>query len=154
MAKAKEISEMTEEEVREYAAKLKGENEKNTAELTELRKSRALQVGVDVRQGYLITTPNAEYSGITGGVMFVKGRGFVAGRREDNPGVDAILRTLAGDYGYTIRELDENGVAQLRQETATIDEQINAGIAQRVQVGGAEVLAGGAPDLEAIMPKR
>lgn len=52
--------------------------------------------------GFVVTTPNANYSGVTYGIMFRNGRGIVL----DGPEAARIINALRNDFGYTVTHSD------------------------------------------------
>lgn len=51
--------------------------------------------------GWLVTSPNPNYGGLTAGVEFRRGRAFVPKRNENH----ALVMRLVNDFGYTAREM-------------------------------------------------
>jgi len=88
---------LTKAELEKRVDELEAENE-HLRELIAERDAALAQSGED---GYIIETPNKKYSGITAGVKFESGFGFVPKKREG--ALDLVMR-LKGDYGYTVWE--------------------------------------------------
>lgn len=81
----------------EEIAELKAQLERQAIELAEARSKKA-DNGLC---GWIITTPNMNFSGITAGVKFKNGRGFIAGKDEEK------AMRLCADFGYE-RRFSEN----------------------------------------------
>lgn len=79
----------------------------------EQEKSAILEAEIpkELREGWVITTPNANYSGITAGVLFENGRGFVPKSLKNG---DLIVKRLVNDFGYKAAEQIPNGHIQER----------------------------------------
>lgn len=52
--------------------------------------------------GFIVTTPNAGYNGVTRGIQFRNGRGIVL----DGPEANHIVSTLRNDFGYKVEHSD------------------------------------------------
>lgn len=149
---AKTPEKMDETELRKYVADLERKNETLHGQVQELEQGKALDISADARQGYLVRTPNVAFSGVTAGVQFSAGRGFVPGERKSDPGVDRLLRKLENDFHYQVLELDDNGVAELRNES-DMTQQINASLAGKIKTRDDMKLEGkGVPLHEALQP--
>lgn len=71
-------------------------------ELTEQIAARDAALSHSGEDGWLITTTNRGYSGVTAGVEFRGGRGFVPASR---PGAEMLVRILTGDFGYRAQRM-------------------------------------------------
>lgn len=66
--------------------------------------------------GWLIETPNQEYSGPTAHVRFMNGRAVVAANEQD---AGIKLHRLQNDFGYKVTVLSEDKFKQVMYEIAT-----------------------------------
>lgn len=79
-------------------AELQAEVEALRAEVETLRAKA--QEG---RAGYIVTTPNPKYSGMTAGVQFRAGRAFIpAGEKGE-----ALARLLVSEFEYSVQRVDD-----------------------------------------------
>ena len=119
----------------------------------ELKEAKAAAQGVVIgageKDGYLVTTPLASYSGRTAGVLFRGGRAFIEAVPEveapEEPGKDPeadgawkayirhteLLSSLEKDFGYTVTRLNEEGIEKLRTEPVG-DEMVRETIADKI----------------------
>lgn len=68
--------------------------------LLKLKEKKAPAQGLP---GFVVTTPNARFSGETAGVYFRDGRGFVP----DGEGAEALAQSLVSDFGYAVEHVQD-----------------------------------------------
>jgi hypothetical protein len=79
--------------------------------------------------GWLVTTPRTNYSGVTAGVAFARGRAFIP---DSDPGVKDKVRILTSDYGYSAEHKDAGEVTKLRAENQQVENSLRAEIAEQM----------------------
>lgn len=84
----------------ELEAKI-AELERKLAEADEKRTELEEELARNTREGWIITTPNPKYTGITAGVLFESGHAFVPKTLKNS---QVLIRRLVGDFGYTAIE--------------------------------------------------
>lgn len=60
--------------------------------------------------GFLVEVPNKKYAGITLGVQFKNGWGFI---KDSFPGAAMVAARMANDYGYTVTRGDTKEYKQM-----------------------------------------
>lgn len=63
-------------------------------------------------EGYLVTSPNPAYTGVTSGVEFKNGRAFVPDSFKD---AERIVLRLVNDFGYRAQKMGANEYQSLAQ---------------------------------------
>lgn len=100
-------------------ATLRRENDYLRARLLELEGAAG---GVS---GFLVTSPNSRYNGVTAGVQFRQGQAFIP----DGPGATETVKTLTQDFDYGAAHLsDWREIPQAPDQAKSfIDVLLNAG---------------------------
>jgi len=82
---------------------LLSEIERLNAQIADLNDQLAQQAAAsrESNSGWMISTPNPEYTGRTAGVYFEKGHAFIPSSRKNAP---YLVRLLTNDYGYSASE--------------------------------------------------
>lgn len=119
MTKAELVAriQLQEEEMKQVSETL----DERTAELLAVR---GIAAGVG---GWLVTTPNAEYSGVTAGLRFGGGKAFLPENKEN---AEFLSIRLANDFGYEVIQLTAEEVGKMRVEGGDLDDAVNENIAQ------------------------
>lgn len=95
---------MTKDELEQQIRALQSQVQALHAQISE---RDAILTGRPAGAGYLVTTPNTSYTGVTAGVRFVAGQAFLA---LDDPNSEAMARQLKNDFHYTVEVVGgENG---------------------------------------------
>ena len=66
-------------------------------------------------EGYLVTTPNPNYTGFTAKVEFKNGRAFVPMSVSN---VELVVQRLVNDFGYSARKMTSKDFQELAQPVA------------------------------------
>ena len=76
--------------------------------------------------GWLISTPNPTYSGVTLGVAFHNGRAFVS-KIAKRHGLSAewIVKELEHDFGYMVEVLDKEQVMRMREQSQEMEQAVS-----------------------------
>lgn len=72
----------------------------------QLAEKNALLGTKESQAGFLVSTPNPNYSGVTSGVMFNRGKAFLPA---DEPGNEQKVLVLINDFGYQVEKVGSNG---------------------------------------------
>lgn len=87
------------------------------AELGELRSQLAARdaaLSASGEDGWLLTTKNPAYNGVTAGVEFRSGRGFIS---DSTPDAERLATQLCNDFGYRRQRLTAKEYRELVQNT-------------------------------------
>lgn len=88
-------------------------------ELHEQLSARDAIVAKSAEDGWLVTTPNARYSGVTAGVEFRGGRTFIP----KVEGTESIIRLLQFDFGYKVTPMTSKDFQALKVEAPAPEEK-------------------------------
>lgn len=90
--------------------------EAENAELRQMLAARDAIMSKSGEAGWLITTPNPRYNGVTAGVEFTNGRGFVP---KSQIGSSLLVNRLRHDFGYRVDEVTSENYKMLVLEEKT-----------------------------------
>lgn len=83
--------------------------------------------------GWLVSTPNPLYGGVTFGVPFSNGRAFVSRRfRFQGLDAEAIVRELMNEFGYEVVEVDAEELNRLRAQTEGMEAEVSKATVQSI----------------------
>lgn len=105
-------------------AELKKQIKRKDEEIARLKQRSPIVIGEGIKGGYLVLTPDPAFTGTGGGgVRFVSGKAFLGKPQteEEEKEQNSLLRIMRSDFHYTVRELDEEGVEELRQAIPDLD---------------------------------
>jgi hypothetical protein len=105
---------MNKNEMEQLIAQLQAEND----ELRQQIAARDAALSGASGGGWLITSPNPRYTGVTAGVEFRAGRAFIP---EGQPGAEARVRQLQLDFGYRVTQMAAADFQALKQDKVEPD---------------------------------
>jgi hypothetical protein len=109
--------------------------EARNLELEETLKSRDALLAQSDEAGWLVTTRNPAYSGVTEGVKFSMGRAFVPDR---GPESAMLVKRLVGNFGYTAIPTSAKAAQGSAPEPAETKQSFIDKIATTQMMGGAQ----------------